>query len=359
MKKVCILNGNMSSGGGTEKMTQILSNNLSFQDDFEVHVISMSDGKNLFFPLEKSVYYHTLPDYKGKIGMIRKWFSFNNLIKKINPDTIINVDVFLGIFSIPVKFIHRHISVISWEMFNIKNDMGLSWVNKLRKFNLRHCDLYLCQTQADANAFRTQYGIGHIDYIYNPYEPQQHTANYDTNSKVLLTAGHFFKTKGFDLAVEVARLLLPKHPEWKWRFLGDGLEFEHIKEKVAEYNLQNQIILAGRTKDMNAEYERASMYVMTSRLEGFGLVLLEAKSFNLPTISFDIPYGPAEIIENDISGKLIPAFDIQRMADEIEVLIQHPEIRQSYAENAKNNFEKFSLSSFINRWTELIKSVEK
>lgn len=99
------------------------------------------------------------------------------------------------------------------------------------------------------------------------------------------------------------------------------------------------------------------MYVMTSRNEGFGLVLLEAKNNNLPTISFDVPYGPRTIIEDNISGFLIRPFDINDMASKINLLIEDESLRFSFAKNAKNNMNKFSVDNYSKNWYSIIQSV--
>lgn len=93
---------------------------------------------------------------------------------------------------------------------------------------------------------------------------------------------------------------------------------------------------------------------MTSRLEGFGLVLLEAKCYNLPTIAFDCPSGPAEIIEKDVSGFLIPSFDIKDMAYKIEYLITNPQQRIKFSQQASGNLHKFSKRSFLAQWINII-----
>ena len=148
-----------------------------------------------------------------------------------------------------------------------------------------------------------------------------------------------------------------KHPDWQWRFYGDGIRMDETKALVERYGLQENVIFCGRTNQLAEAYKEASMYVMTSRTEGFGLVLTEAKAANLPTLAFDVEFGPGEIIEDGVSGALVPAFDCELMSEKICSLIENEELRWEYSRHAKDNLHKFSLEKFISRWREVLNTV--
>lgn len=358
MKSIIILNGDMARGGGTERMTQILSETLAKIPNYCVHIISITYCSESYYPLSNSVHLHSLHNTLGKIGMIKKFCELKRLLKELHADIVINVDVFLGIYSIPFKLFCKKIKIISWEMFNLKNNMGLSWCKHLRRFVLTFSDYYICLTNADTEAFKSFYKIKiPITYIYNPIEPKEIYNGYNINSKLIITVGNFFYTKGYDLAIDVADLVLPKHKDWKWIFYGDGVEMERLQKRVVRSEISNQIIFAGRTNNIIEKYKECAMYVMTSRLEGFGLVLLEAKCCNLPTIAYDVPCGPAEIIDHNVSGTLVPAFDTKAMADAIDELIINDNKRMEYSIKAQNNMSEFSIDKFSNKWQQIIESL--
>ena len=343
----------MSRGGGTERMTQILSSLLSSLPEFSVYVTSLRPCSKPYYKLNDNIKFQTLN--LSKIPILSSIWQLYKIQKRNSIDIIINVDTFLSIYTIPLKIFSRKLKVISWEMFNLANDMGITWSHQLRQFALRWGDYYICQTYKDLLDFKSTFDIKKpITYIYNPCEYTTCASNYDISSKRIVTAGNFFKTKGYDLATEVAKLVLPKHQDWQWYFYGDGVELENVKSIIKKYNLEKQVVFAGRTNDISEIYRNASIYVMTSRLEGFGLVLVEAKSYNLPTIAFDCPSGPREIIENNISGFLIPAFKIQEMADKLDFLISNNSIRLEFSKNATKNLHKFSISTFLSTWTDII-----
>ena len=131
---------------------------------------------------------------------------------------------------------------------------------------------------------------------------------------------------------------------WRWK-------------RVRKYK-ENNVIFCGRTSHILEEYKKAALYVMTSRTEGFGLVLTEAKSCNLPTLAYDIDFGPREIIDNGVSGYLVEAYDSDVMAEKICELIEDEEKRALFAKRAKENCGKFTKETFISKWTGIFDKIE-
>ena len=115
---------------------------------------------------------------------------------------------------------------------------------------------------------------------------------------------------------------------WKLIIVGDGVMKEQIQAKILEKNLQDTITLKPFTKDIEKEYLNASIYAMTSHFEGFGMVLVEASSYALPCIAFDIAAGPSDIIESGVSGYLIEDNDLQDYADRLIELMSDKDKRE-------------------------------
>lgn len=348
MINICILNGNISRGGGTERMTQILANLLVKKSEYNVSVLSLNNPtETTFFHLNKHVKVSTL----NSGGLLKKIWDLYLFTKRENINVLINVDVMLGIYSLPVKFLNRKLKIIAWEMFNIRNDIGSRHTKIIRRFSLLFSSYYICLTEKDMNAFKSEMRVKcPITYIYNPIDFDNSYRKYSMESKKIITAGHFFYTKGFDLAIEVAKIVFNKHPDWCWEFYGDGVEQERVKSLAEKYDLLENISFCGRTDDILSAYKQGSLYVMTSRTEGFGLVLTEAKSCNLPTIAFDVEFGPGEIIEDGISGYLVEPFDCEKMAEKICYLIEKPNIRKDFSNHAKDNLDHFSIEKFDQNW---------
>ncbi|MCR5149605.1 MAG: glycosyltransferase family 4 protein [Clostridiales bacterium] len=351
IKKICIFNGNMSRGGGTEKISAVLGNLLAENTGWAIYIVSLNNETNQsFFPLSSRVRHISL---RSK-GIPKKIFELRKFLKKEKIRVIVDVDIMLAVYSIPATFFTKT-KIVSWEMFNIRNDIGSRHTGTVRKLCLRYSAYYVTQTKGDMQAFQNEMPVKCLlTFVHNPCEKPDVQPQYDLTSKTLMTAGHFFFTKGYDLAIEAARFVFDRHPDWRWNFYGDGPECEKCKEKVKEYALENNVIFCGRKKNITDEYKKASIYVMTSRTEGFGLVLTEAKAQSLPTVAFDCEFGPREIIEDNVSGYLVPAFDVSQMADKICFLIETENKRALFARHAGDNLNKFSAESFLRKWIDIL-----
>lgn len=141
---------------------------------------------------------------------------------------------------------------------------------------------------------------------------------------------------------------------WQLIIVGSGVLQEQIESKIKEKNLQDTIILKPFTKDIESEYLNASIYAMTSHFEGFGMVLVEASSYALPCVAFDIAAGPSDIIESGVSGYLIEDNDLQDYADKLLTLMSDKQKRESMGLQAKQKVSiAFSKEAVMKLWQEI------
>lgn len=112
-------------------------------------------------------------------------------------------------------------------------------------------------------------------------------------------------------------------------------------------------------KNIEDKYEQASIYAMSSRFEGFGMVLIEAMSYGLPCVSFDCPYGPSDIITDYKDGILIENGNIQSFADAIIKLIENQSLRQDMGENAQVKAQNYVPEKIMQKWDALFKSLKQ
>ena len=100
---------------------------------------------------------------------------------------------------------------------------------------------------------------------------------------------------------------------------------------------------------------QASIFVLTSKLEGLGLSILEAREMKVPCVAFDIKMGPKELINNGVDGYLVEPFDCIEMARKIEKLINDPELRERFAENAFLCMDEFRIDKIVGQWKKVLK----
>lgn len=214
-------------------------------------------------------------------------------------------------------------------------------------------------TDEDKQNYKKEVRIkGKIIRIYNPMESfEDNNVGYNLDSKLIISAGRLTAQKGFDMLVDVADIVLKRNPDWKWIVCGEGEERKALEEKIKKCGLEQKLILQGNVNNIEDYYWKSAMFVLTSRAEGFGLVLTEAKKEGLPCVSFRCPAGPSEIILDDINGYLLDCFDIEQMAEKINQLIENQDIRKKFSDNSMVGTEKFNIDKISEQWVELIEQI--
>ncbi|MCF0197051.1 MAG: glycosyltransferase, partial [Bacteroidaceae bacterium] len=171
--------------------------------------------------------------------------------------------------------------------------------------------------------------------------------------KRVISVGRVTEQKGYDLLVEIWARVAERHPDYEMAIFGGGPDQMMIERRAKELGISDSFRFYPPTPDIVAEYEQSELYVMSSRFEGFGLVLVEAMSCGVPVLSFDCPHGPSDIITDGQDGYLIPLGDIDSFAERICYLIEHPEERQRLTANGIESARRYSLPHIIPQWERL------
>ena len=175
--------------------------------------------------------------------------------------------------------------------------------------------------------------------------------------KIVLSVGRLTQQKGFSRLIEIWDLVQKNQAfrEWKLHIVGEGGLEQELREQISAKNLNDSIILKPFTKEIEKEYLSASIYVMTSLYEGFGMVLVESGSFALPSVAFDVNTGPSDIIEDSKTGFLIEDNALESFAEKLCVLMENQNLREQMGNAAKKRMqEKFSKEVVMEKWEELL-----
>ena len=178
----------------------------------------------------------------------------------------------------------------------------------------------------------------------------------DCTAKSIIYVGRFSKQKDVGTLLCIWNLIHQRHPDWCLHFYGGyGEKKDSLLTEIQQMNAN--IIVHQPTINMIKWYLGNSILVLTSRYEPFGLVLPEAMSCGLPVVAFDCPYGPAEIITDNMDGFLIKERNISEFADKVCMLIENPTYCKKIGMNGIHSSQRYKVSVIMPKWDALFKQL--
>ena len=303
--------------------------------------------------------------YSKYIGTKRKLQEYKKkLIQVINTrkiDICISTGAkeleFLSQIQVPCKKIcELHFSKYNRELFLEGKKGGIIWklIGKIRTYQLikqtAGLDQLVVLTKKDEKDWKKTHN--NVKQIYNFSDFQSESVALLENKKVI-SVGRLTEQKGYNYLIEAWAIIKNKKSDWILEIYGEGDLYNELFQQIKDCRLENHVFLKGRTNQVQEKMLESSIFALSSRYEGFPMVLLESMACGVPVVSFDCETGPAEIIENNDCGILVENRKVSKLAEALLKMMEDKELRKKSGEIAKIKSANFSKSKIMTQWSDL------
>lgn len=170
----------------------------------------------------------------------------------------------------------------------------------------------------------------------------------------IVAGGRFVVDKGYDLLIDAWAQVADRHPGWELVIHGEGPQRDHLAHRAAEARRHGvAVAVQPPADDLPQLLRESAIHVLPSRDEGMGLVIAEAMCCGTPTVAFDCSSGVNELLAGT-AGVLVPAEDVEALADALSGLIRDPDRRAAIAASGRRRVEDFSIDRTITAWNDVL-----
>lgn len=362
MRILYITNG-IDGSGGLERVLSLKASWLADTQGYEVHILVLNEAyQQPFFSFSPKIIFHSITVGGNPFAY---WRSYSKglvaQVKAIQPQLILVCDDGLKAFFTPLflkKYAplvyERHVSRAVFTgtqkglLPRILKGVQARFITRLAT----RFDRFVVLTDSNCK----EWPLSNLTVIPNPL-PFCPEAVSSQREKVVLAVGKQSYQKGYDMLVHAWAQIAADFPDWRLEVYGKLDPNQGLESLAKTMQVDSTVYFYPPQKDISAQYQKASLYIMSSRYEGFGMVLIEAMAHGLPCVTFDCPYGPGDLVQHETTGLVIPSGDVAALAQGLARLMGDAPLRESWGRTAREGVTKYSMDTVGQQWIALFETV--
>lgn len=362
MKLLYITNG-ITGAGGLERVLAVKASLLAEEMGYEVNILSLNEeGKDPFFEFSPKISRHSIPLGGHPLHYINSYRNgIQQMVRDIRPDIISVCDDGLKGFFIPAilgsgipVIYERHVSKLTEigagqsRLSKIFSSLKFRLMNHLAK----SFDRFVVLTEGNTK----EWTLNNMKVIQNPLPFYPDEVSTLRNKKVIAVGKQSYQ-KAYDLLLESWAMLPEELKDWQLHIYGKKNESLRLDDLAGKLGIGQRVFFHSPTRDIEKEFLESSVFVLSSRFEGFGMVIIEAMACGLPVVSFDCPHGPADIITHGTDGFLARNGDTEELSRYLSLLMGDITLRQQFGISGRETARQFLPQTVVKQWDDLFKSL--
>lgn len=378
--KILYITPALYSAGGVERIISYKANYFADVYGFCVTIImTEGNGKDCFFPVSDKVEIINyeldfealwlLPLWKKILVYLQKQYIFKKKLKadllRIRPDIAIStlrreINFLTDIKDGSLKIGELHVNRANYRNLDANNSnpikrlLARMWMDSLLR-HLKRLDKMVVLTDSALNDWPELSNVVKIPDAL----PFKIEGKSELSAKRVLSIGRYAYDKGNDMLLQAWAIIEKQYPDWNLEVYGNGNKEPYQKQMIDLGVDQQRCHLLGPVADVKKEYLSSSVFVLPSRFEGFGLVIIEAMACGVPVVAFDCENGPRSIITDGENGFLIPPFEISLFAEKVMLLMADKELRYRMGKNAQKAASQYEIDRIGQQWKRLFDELKQ
>ncbi|MGX5688835.1 glycosyltransferase family 4 protein [Arcticibacter tournemirensis] len=357
--KILIYFNSLQKSGGIERVIATLSK--KFSSSYSVTIL-VKDCPNSFYSLNEEIRIESL-NKELRLNMHNRFSRI--FASAFNAISCIGVlRFFLKNNTFDFYYVAHPLNVLEFRLAGAEKGKiiiaehgsmsAYNWIYKnMKKILYKDCYKYVVPTRSDAELYyRAGYPVVCIPHFRSDLE---YSFSGEVQ-KVVLNIGRFTPDKQQIKLLYIWKRVIDKLgvKNWKLRIVGSGELEGQLKKVISLLMLENFVEVLPPTKNVELHYRDASIFVLTSRSEGFGMVLLEAISFGLPCVSYDCPSGPRDIINHTYNGYLVKLGDAKEFSEKLIYLMSNPQLLKTMKSDAFESSNNWKDDVIMDKWNMIL-----